>query len=213
MPWAAIASAVAPTIIGGLMGSEGSSQSQTQQNTIDPRMAKYIYGENGTGGLLSEANKWYENNKTGLNSQMLQGLNTQWNVLNNPETMGTYKQMQNIGSSLMSAPVMGNPFANGQASLNSPPPMNLGMGCQRPQMQPMQPQMRQPMQQQMAPQYQSFTNPGAGQQYTPQNPFVQPEWVSKPQPVAAAPVAKPVDPGEAERIRREEEAASMQRRM
>lgn len=55
-------------------------------------------------------------------------------------------------------------------------------------------------------QYQSYVNPGMGQPYTPQSPFVQPEWVSKP---AETPAAKPVDPGEAERLRQQEEAAAM----
>lgn len=273
MPWAAIASAVAPTIIGGLMGSEGSSQ--TQKNEIDPRMAKYIYGEDGKGGLLSEASKWYENNKTGLNPQMLQGLNTQWAVLNDPANMGAYTQMRNLGSGLMSAPVMGNPFSDGRASLSG----GLGM----PQMRSMQggqggsggllgamnqmQGMKDPrgamagmnmssyMPQEgsapagsleaafgglgnmgdprarmagmsmagMAPQsgqtggfdprasqqYPSFLNPGMGQPYTPQSPFVQPEWVTKPAAAAPAPAVSPVD---AEKQRQQEEAAAMARR-
>ena len=50
---------------------------------------------------------------------------------------------QNLGSSLMSAPVMGNPFANGGASLSAPRPQNLGLS-QQPQ-QPQQEPVNQPV--------------------------------------------------------------------
>lgn len=292
--------AVAAPLLGGLMGSQGSSQS-TQQS-IDPRMAKYIYGEDGKGGLLSEAQKWYENNKTGLNPQMLQGLNTQWAVLNDPANMGAYTQMRNLGSGLMSAPVMGNPFSDGRASLsgglgnmsdprarmagmslagmvpqggqtggfdprqsmggaqggmqggngggsagegfltldqlspgmrylmslgpiNSDGSVNVqgenGLGMQLYQKE-MQARMGQPMMQSTqqpiqggllgsgkANSYPSYSNPGMGQAYAPQAPFVQPEWVTKPQAAAPAPAVSPVD---AERLRQQEEAAAMARR-
>lgn len=280
----------AMSLLGGLMGSEGSSQ--TQKNEIDPRMAKYIYGEDGKGGLLSEAQKWYENNKTGLNPQMLQGLNTQWAVLNDPANMGAYTQMRNLGSGLMSAPVMGNPFSDGRASLsgnlgmpqmrsmqgqgaqtggfdprqsmggaqggmqggkgggsagegfltldqlspgmrylmslgpiNSDGSVNVqgenGLGMQLYQKE-MQARMGQPMMQSTQPpiqggllgsgkanSYPSYSNPGMGQPYTPQSPFVQPEWVTKPAAAAPAPAVSPVD---AEKQRQQEEAAAMARR-
>ena len=132
----AILGAVAGPLIGGLLGSGGSSQSQTQSNKMDSRLDPYVYGSDGKGGILGAANDWYQANKSGLNPQMLQGLNSQWNVLSDPATMGAYPQMSNLGSSLMSAPVMGNPFANGGASLSAPRPQNLGLS------QPQQPQQQ-----------------------------------------------------------------------
>lgn len=127
----AILGSIAGPVIGGLLGSGGSSSTQTQQNQIDPRMAKYIYGDDNTQGLLDSAYNWYNKNRSGLNDQMLQGLNSQWNVLSNPSTMAGYQQQAALGSGLMSAPVMGNPFADGRASLRSStsgPSSNLGFG-------------------------------------------------------------------------------------
>ncbi|WP_326538493.1 hypothetical protein [Pseudorhodoferax sp.] len=127
MPWGAVASAV----VGGVMGGGGSSSSQTTTNEIDPRLAAYIYGEDDKSGLLKDVSDWYQANKSGMNPQMAQGLNTQWAVLNDPTTMAGYQQMANLGSGLMGAPVMGNPFSDGRMSLNSGAGQagtNLGLG-------------------------------------------------------------------------------------
>lgn len=51
---------------------------------------------------------------------------------------------------------------------------------------------------------------GSGQPAQGQTPFVQPEWVTKPQVAAPAPTVSPVD---AERQRKEEEEAAMQHRI
>jgi len=116
---------LAASVAGGLLGSQGSQQSQTQSNKMDSPLDPYGYGTNGKGGLLADANNWYQANKSGLNAQMLQGLNNQWQVLNDPATMGAYRQMGNLGSSLMSSPVMGNPFSDGRASLSSSRPQGM----------------------------------------------------------------------------------------
>jgi hypothetical protein len=134
MSWGAVAGA-AVGVVGGALSGGGKSGSQSTTQEVDPRLAKYLYGEDGEGGLLADVSKWYQANKSGLNDQMAQGLNTQWNVYNDPRTLGGYQQMSNLGSGLMSTPVVGNPFADGRLSLGggaaSAP--NLGMGGSQPQ--------------------------------------------------------------------------------
>jgi hypothetical protein len=132
--WAAIGGA-AMGALGSKKGGGGSS-STTQQ--VDPRLAPYLYGEDDKGGLLKDVDLWYQANKSGLNDQMAQGLNTQWNVYNDPKTLGGYQQMSNLGSGLMSTPIVGNPFGDGRLSLGGGG--NLGMGSQQPQAQQQAPQ-------------------------------------------------------------------------
>ena len=104
---AAIA-AIAGPVVGGLLGSQGSQTSETAQKSIDPRYAPYIYGGN---GVLPNAQDWYMQNKSGLNPQMVSGLNTQWGQLAN--SVPGYQRMQNLGLSMMGGGVAGNPFSMG----------------------------------------------------------------------------------------------------
>ena len=107
----------AGSAVQGLMG--GSSQGggmagdSTSTNQIDPRMAKYIYGDDTTKGILDIARGLYEKNPDGMNEQMRQGLNNQWNTLNDPALKQGYQQMANTGMGLLSMPIAGNPFSNG----------------------------------------------------------------------------------------------------
>jgi hypothetical protein len=98
----------AAPLIGGLLGSSGKQTTQTQQNTVDPRFAEYMYGQN---GVLPSAQNWYSNNKTGLNSQMLTGMDNQWKQLGN--SAQGFNQMQNLGMGLMGGGVASNPFTGG----------------------------------------------------------------------------------------------------
>lgn len=102
--------ALAGPIIGGLLGSNGNSQAQTTQNTVDPRFAEYMYGGN---GVLPAAKDWYSKNKTGMNEQMATGMNNQWNQLGG--SAQGFNQMQNLGMGLMGGGVAGNPFNGGSA--------------------------------------------------------------------------------------------------
>lgn len=103
--------ALAGPIIGGLLGNNGNSQSQTTQNTVDPRFAEYMYGGN---GVLPAAKDWYAKNKTGMNEQMATGMNNQWNQLGGASQ--GFNQMQNLGMGLMGGGVAGNPFHGGTAA-------------------------------------------------------------------------------------------------
>lgn len=106
-------------IAGAVLGSKPTTTTSTNQSRLDPRMDPYIYGPD---GVLPAAQEWYKANKTGLNDQMRQGLATQTAVLNDPATMAGFKQMQGLGSGLLSAPIAGNPFSDGRASLTAPRP-------------------------------------------------------------------------------------------
>ena len=97
---------IAAPVIGGLLGSGGTKQSQSVTNSIDPRYGEYLYG---AGGLLPSAANWYAQNKSGMNDQMAQGLNSQWNTLQ--QSQPGYMQMQNLGLGLMGGGVSGNPFS------------------------------------------------------------------------------------------------------
>ena len=123
------------SLLGAYLGSKGNDTKTTSQNTIDPRMGSYIYG-NGSNvqGVLPAATDWYQKNPSGLNEQSVQGLNRQWNVANDPNTAQGYTNMQSLGSSLMGSGVAGNPFTSGRASLNSGN-LGLGAGTAQPQFQ------------------------------------------------------------------------------
>ena len=114
---------IAAPVIGGLLGSGGTKQSQSVTNSIDPRYGEYLYG---AGGLLPSAANWYAQNKSGMNDQMTQGLNSQWNTLQ--QSQPGYMQMQNLGLGLMGGGVAGNPFS-GQGS-SSPSPYAMPQGYQ-----------------------------------------------------------------------------------
>lgn len=101
---------LAGPVIGGLLGGGGNKQSSTSQQTIDPRLAAAIYGENGSVPL---AQQWLAANKTGMNSQMQQGLNNQ--AAQYAASKPGFDTMQNLGLGLMGGGVAGNPFSQGYA--------------------------------------------------------------------------------------------------
>lgn len=103
-----ILGSIAGPLIGGLLGSGGNSQTSSMQDKIDPRMDPYIYGD---GGILPAAAGWYNQNQSGLNPQMLTGLNNQWSQIG--ASKSGYDTMQNLGLSMMGGGVAGNPFSNG----------------------------------------------------------------------------------------------------
>ena len=103
-----IVGAVAGPLIGGLLGGNESSQTQSTQQTLDPRMESAVYGP---GGVVPQAQAWYKANEGGLNSQMLTGLDNSWAQLGN--SAQGFNQMQNLGMGLMGGGVSSNPFAAG----------------------------------------------------------------------------------------------------
>jgi hypothetical protein len=140
--------------IGSQTGSGGAlsglnSATSTAQNTIDPRMSKYLYGADGSGGLLAQvaALQAQQAQNGGLNATQHQGIDMQKAALLSPGYTQGLDQMRSAGSGLLGGPMAGNPFTSGQASLNpaqpAQQPMQVAPQAQVPGWQPMQTQLNQ----------------------------------------------------------------------
>lgn len=103
-----ILGAVAGPLIGGLLGGKESKQTQSSQQTLDPRMESAVYGAN---GVIPSAQALYQANPSGLNGQMISGMDNQWAQLTN--SAQGYNQMQNMGMGLMGGGMAANPFTSG----------------------------------------------------------------------------------------------------
>lgn len=116
----ALLGAIAAPVIGGLLGGSNgaSSSSNTQSNQINPNVAKYVYGTDGNGGLLSDASSLYRNQfaQGGLNPMQMGGLEMQRQVLASPQYSQGYDAMRSLGMGLMGGGVAGNPFTGGQTA-------------------------------------------------------------------------------------------------
>lgn len=113
-------------IVGGLLGSQG--ESKKESTTIDPRLGRYVYGDDGKGGLLGEFmmpifRQQYA--QGGLNDMQRGGLEMQRQYLMSPQYTQGYGAMQSMGLGLMGAGVARNPFNSGV--------MGGGMGGMQPQ--------------------------------------------------------------------------------
>jgi hypothetical protein len=129
MSWAAVAGAAIGVVGGALSSSgKGSGGVQTTQNTVDPRIANYLYGQSGQAGLLNDVNNLYSKQAStgGLNSLQVAGLDMQRHQLMDPRYTQGFGQMRTLGSGLLGQGVAGNPFMGGQAAY----------GMMQPQMMP-----------------------------------------------------------------------------
>jgi hypothetical protein len=149
-----IAGGLVGAAIGSQTGSGGAlsglnSATSTAQNTIDPRMSKYLYGADGSGGLLAQvaALQAQQAQNGGLNATQHQGIDMQKAALLSPGYTQGLDQMRSAGSGLLGGPMAGNPFTSGQASLNpaqpAQQPMQVAPQAQVPGWQPMQTQLNQ----------------------------------------------------------------------
>lgn len=108
--------AIAGPVIGGLLGGSKGATNQTKSNvkSMDPRIEALYFGSDGSGGLLGDLNKWYGENKSGINPDMQAGLNHMKSVYQSPLATQGYERMGNAGYDLMGRGVAGNPFVTGQ---------------------------------------------------------------------------------------------------
>ena len=106
--------ALAGPVIGGLLGSQSSGNTQTAQQSLDPRIQAILYGSGADKGLLGDANALRQQQLStgGLNANQTAGLEMQRQSLLSPQYTQGYDQMRNVGSQLLNAGVAGNPFAN-----------------------------------------------------------------------------------------------------
>lgn len=118
MTWGAIGSAaVGAVATSALGGNDGGTQTQTKE--MDPRLAAYYFGQDGTGGLLGDASKIYQAQAAqgGLNPTQRGGLEYQRQVLTSPQYTQGFDAMRQAGLGLLSAGAAANPFSTGQTSL------------------------------------------------------------------------------------------------
>lgn len=94
--------------IGGAQG--GGDQTATTQSRTDPRIDKFLYGNE---GILQAASDWYSQNKTGANDTMRAGWNQQLGLLQDPRTMQGLQGLQQSAQGLLGTRIAGNPFMRG----------------------------------------------------------------------------------------------------
>jgi hypothetical protein len=118
------------TLGAGLLGSQGSSSSSTS-NKIDDRLAPYVYGKDGKGGLLGDIQGLYQQQfaQGGLNDLQRSGMEMQRQTLMSPQYTQGYDAMRSMGMNLMGGGVAQNPFTN--AAANRPMP-SAGQAVARP---------------------------------------------------------------------------------
>ena len=108
-------------LIGAGLGATqgGGTNTATSQSKMDPRMDQYVYGS-GFGdpnSIMGGGYGLWQQNKSGINPTMQQGLDMQRAALTDPAYGDAFTQMRNLGQGLMGAPIAGNPFTNGSGGL------------------------------------------------------------------------------------------------
>ncbi|MGL4890045.1 MAG: hypothetical protein ACRC52_04430, partial [Aeromonas veronii] len=105
-----------------LFGPKETQSTSVQKQELDPRMAAHLFGESGSAGIFGAAKKLYEENPSGMNGTMRQGLNMARQELTDPMYRQSFDMMRGQGMNLMGAGVAGNPFM--QMGMRGPqPPM------------------------------------------------------------------------------------------
>lgn len=102
------------SVVGGLLGGSGSESSQTSKE-IDPRLAPFVYGKDGKGGLLGDIQTLYRQQmgQGGLNDLQRSGMESQRQVYASPQFTQGYDAMRSMGLGLMGGGVAQNPFSSG----------------------------------------------------------------------------------------------------
>lgn len=107
-------------LVGAVAGgaSGGGTNTKTSEEKLDPRMAQYLYGTGygDANSLLGAAQKLYQQNPTGINPTMQQGMDMQKAALTDPAYAQSFQAMRNAGTGLLGQGVAANPFTSGQAS-------------------------------------------------------------------------------------------------
>lgn len=151
------------SVVGGLLGGGGSESSQTSKK-IDDRLAPYVYGKDGKGGLLSDVQSLYRQQmgQGGLNEMQRAGMESQRQVYASPQFTQGYDAMRSMGMGLLGGGVAQNPFTSG------------GGMPQQQQPQVVRPNTNmnyQPYTPQQTPSYQGMNTPiQSVQQYQTANP-------------------------------------------
>lgn len=95
-------------LAGGLAGSQGTQGGQqTTQRTLDPRIDAMVFGQ---GGLLSDAQNWYNQNKSGQNDTMKLASSQLTGLLSDPNLKNAIYTQGAAGTRMMNQPIASNPF-------------------------------------------------------------------------------------------------------
>lgn len=115
--------------LGALAGGSSGGGGESRSTQLDPRMANYIYGPNGQGGLLDDAQSIYKQQMQngGLNDMQRQGMGMQYQYLTSPQYTQGAQSLYDMGAGLLSGGVAGNPFNRQQQRPQGPQ-----QGVQRP---------------------------------------------------------------------------------
>lgn len=97
---------------GGLLGANQKAPTDTTTRQIDPRMAAYLYGADGTSGILGGVNDLWKKQMAqgGLNDVQREGLNRQLATLRDPRYSQGFDAMRSSGLGLLGMPIAGNPY-------------------------------------------------------------------------------------------------------
>lgn len=107
-------------LIGAVAGAAegGGTDTHTLEKRLDPRMQEMLYG-NGIGdanSVFGAARNLWQQNPTGINPTMQQGMDMQKAALTDPAYSQGYQAMRTAGMGLLGQGVAANPFTSGQAS-------------------------------------------------------------------------------------------------
>lgn len=131
--------------LGAIGGLSSGGNTKTTSQTMDPRLAQYLFGQDGNSGLMADAASVYKQQMAqgGLNPMQTQGLNMRAQYLNSPQYKQTFDQMQQVGTGLLSAPMAGNPFTQGKQGA-APVASSYSYNPNQQTIQPIRPQTEQP---------------------------------------------------------------------
>lgn len=109
--------------VGALAGGSSGGGETSSTKTLDPRIASYVYGQDGKGGLLGDAASIYQQQMQsgGLNDMQRQGLDMRAQYLQSPQYTNSYQAMMNQGMGLLNSPIAGNPFTRSQGGQGGAP--------------------------------------------------------------------------------------------
>lgn len=113
--------------LGAIAGGSSKGEEVSATKQLDPRIGRYIYGADGNGGLLADAQSIYSQQmqQGGLNDLQRQGLGMRTQYLQSPQYQNSYQAMMNQGMGLMGAGIAGNPFTRSQ---QRPQAQSMGQG-------------------------------------------------------------------------------------
>ena len=99
---------IAAPILGAVAGAKGTPGTTTSQTrSLDPRLDAIAFGP---GGLLSNAQEWWQKNKSGQNDTMKQASQQLTGLLTDPALKTAIYSQGATGQRLLNQPMAGNPF-------------------------------------------------------------------------------------------------------